>query len=177
MGASSALRGITRGLSLIALAVCVSLAVGACGCDEESASDGAASAGPSQKASAQQTTPAPAVANPLPVGQAVDSVAAPAITDVLGAPELTRAPEAEALIVSLVYLAPVAASEGDGERLLEAFLDHGAAPDPEHAGVDRHYDAEEFMVLFDTGDPAFQTIRVTVTPGSADVYVNADKAQ
>jgi hypothetical protein len=69
------------------------------------------------------------------------------------------------------------AAEGDGERLRDAFLSNGASLDTEQPDVEYHGDAEEFMLLYDTGDPAFQTIRVTVTPGSADVYVNADKVQ
>jgi hypothetical protein len=43
--------------------------------------------------------------------------------------------------------------------------------------VDSHSEAEEFILLYDTGDPAFRTVRVTITPGSPDVYVNADKAE
>jgi hypothetical protein len=127
-------------------------------------------------ASTQQSAPA-VVENPTPVGQAVAAFAAPAVTAVLGEPVLTGAPPTEALIVTLVYQAPRHATEGDGKRLRDEFITRGATIDPEHPDVDIHNDAEEFMIRYDTGDPAFQTIRVTVTPGSADVYVNADKAQ
>lgn len=169
-------RRLLGGVLLAALAVTASVALAACG-DKEEATEPAQGAQSTQQSSAPQETSPPAVENPLPVGQAMDAVAAPAIAEVLGEPVLTRAPEAEALIVSLVYQAPVAAVAGDGERLRDAFLEHGANLDPEHSGVEQHNEAEEFSLLLDTGDPAFQTLRVTVTPGSTDVYVNADKAQ
>ena len=159
------------GAPLALLLLLASLTLAACTAglsDETDASD----TPPTQTAAAQ-----PAVENPLPVGQAVDAIAAPAITAVLGKPVLTRAPETEALIVSLVYQAPRTATEGDGKRLRNDLISRGASVDPDYPDVEIHNDAEEFVVLYDTGDPAFQTLRVTVTPGSADVYVNADKAQ
>ena len=67
--------------------------------------------------------------------------------------------------------------KGDADRLRDAFISHGAAIDPDHPDVEIHGDAEEFMVGYDTGDPAFQTVRVTVTPGSTNVSVNADKSE
>ncbi len=130
-----------------------------------------------QQTAPPQETPPPAVENPTPVGQAVDAIAAPAITDVLGEPVLTGAPPAQALIVSLQYEVPTAAVEGDGTRLRDALVSGGAVIDPDNADVEYHGDAEEFVVRYDTGDPAFQTIRVSVTPGSASVSVNADKSE
>jgi len=162
-------------LVLASLLLLASLTLAACTpglSDESDASDT-----PSTQTAAAEAAAQPAVENPLPVGQAVDAIAAPAITTVLGAPVLTRAPETEALIVSLVYQAPRTATEGDGKRLRDDLLARGASVDPDHPDVEIHNDAEEFAVLYDTGDPAFQTLRVTVTPGSADVYENADKAQ
>ena len=169
---------IASGAALVGIALTVVLIYLAM---SESGSEPLASDEPPAQSTPQTALPqeaAPPVAeNPLPVGQAVDAIVAPAIADVLGEPVLTNASEAEALIVNLVYQAPTAAAEGDGERLRDALIDHGASLYPDQPDVDYHNEAEEFMVLYDSGDPAFQTIRVTVTPGSADVYVNADKAQ
>jgi hypothetical protein len=66
---------------------------------------------------------------------------------------------------------------GDGERLRDVLISRGATIDLDNADVDYRGDAEEFIVRYDTGDPAFQTIRVSVTPGSTDVHVNADKSE
>jgi hypothetical protein len=169
---------IAGGATLVAIAlvvVLVYLAMNTSG-SEPAASD-APPAQPTQQAAVPQEADPSAVENPTPVGQAVDAIAAPAIGEVLGEPVLTRASEAEALIVNLVYQAPNAAAEGDGERLRDELISRGAAVDPASADVDYHGDAEEFVVRYDTGDSAFQTIRVTVTPGSTDVYVNADKSE
>jgi hypothetical protein len=160
----------------LALVLFAPLVIAGCDRDDGTVTD-APQSQPAEQSAAPAQTAAPAVDNPLPVGQAVDSVAAPAIAEVLGPAVLTRASDMEAFVVSLVYQAPAAAAEGDGQRLLDAFLGHGATADPERPGVESHYDAEQFSVLYDTGDPAFQTIRVSITPGSPDVYVNADKAQ
>jgi hypothetical protein len=170
--------GIAGGAALVAIAliaVLVYLAMGTS--DGEPVASDAPPAQPTQQTALPQEVVPPAVENPTPVGRTLDAIAAPAITDVLGQPVLTSASEAQALIVNLVYQAPVAAAEGDGERLRDELISRGAAMDPDHADVDYHGDAEEFLVRYDTGDPAFQTIRVTVTPGSTDVYVNADKSQ
>jgi hypothetical protein len=168
---------IASGAALVAIALVVALLYLAM---NESGSEPAASdappAGSTEETAVPQEAAPPAAENPLPVGQAVDAIVAPAIADVLGEPVLTNASQAEALIVNLVYQAPTAAVEGDGERLRDALIDHGASLYPDQPDVDYHNDAEEFMLLYDSGDPAFQTIRVTVTPGSTDVYVNADKA-
>ena len=171
-------RMMSRGAALASLALLTSLALAACGAGDGKpvASDPSPAQSTQQSALSQETAP-PAAENPTPVGQAVDAIAALAITDVLGEPRLTSAPEVIALIVSLAYLAPNAAVKGDGTRLHDAFISRGASIDPDNADVDYHGDAEEFMVRYDTGDPAFQTIRVTVTPDSPDVYVNADKSE
>ena len=166
------------GVSLAALVLLATLTLAACtACDGKPVPSDTSSARSTEQAAAPQETLPPAVENQTPVGQAVAAVAAPAIAEVLGEPVLTRAPDTEALVVTLAYQAPVAAAEGDGERLRDAFLSNGATLDAEQPDVDYHGDAEEFMLLYDTGNAAFQTIRVTVTPGSADIYVNADKAQ
>jgi|GEM_PF-1663218 len=171
-------RVILSGAALASLVLLASFTLVACtACDEEPAASDAPPAQSSQQTALPQEAAPPAVENPTAVGQTVDAIAAPAITEVLGQPVLTGASEAEALIVNLVYQAPDAAVEGDGERLRDELISRGAAIDPDNADVDYHGDAEEFMVRYDTGDPAFQTIRVTVTPGSTDVYVNADKSE
>ena len=165
------------GAAVVAIAlalVAIYLAMGESG-SEPLASEEPPAQSTTQTALPEEAAP-PAVENPLPVGQAVDAIVAPAIADVLGEPVLTNASQAEALIVNLVYQAPTAAAEGDGERLRDALIERGASLYPDQPDVDYHNDAEEFMLLYDSGDPAFQTIRVTVTPGSPDVYVNADKA-
>ena len=175
---SSRWRTTLGGASLAALVVLATLTLAACtACDGKPVPGDTPAAQSTEQAAAPQETLPPAVENQTPVGQAVAAVAAPAITQVLGEPVLTRAPDTEALVVTLVYQAPVAAAEGDGERLRDAFVGNGAILDSEQPDVDYHGDAEEFMLLYDTGDTAFQTIRVTVTPGSADIYVNADRAQ
>lgn len=171
-------RLVLSGASLASLVLLASLALAACSaCDGKPAGGDAPSGQSSQQAASLQETAPPAVENPTPVGQAVDAIARPAITEVLGQPALTRASETEALIVNLVYQAPAAAAEGDGQRLRDELISRGAAIDPEYADVDYHGDAEEFIVRFPTGDPDYETIRVTVTPGSTDVYVNADRSE
>lgn len=172
-------RGLLNGASLASLVVLASLALAACNsaCDGKPAASDEPPAQPAEQTALPQEAGPPAAENPTPVGQAVDAITAPAISEVLGQPVLTRASEAEALIVNLVYQAPSAAAEGDGERLRDELISRGAAIDLDNADVDYHGDAEEFMVRYDTGDPAFQTIRVTVTPGSTDIYVNADKSE
>jgi hypothetical protein len=171
-------RVMSRGGALASLVLLASLALVACGAGDGKpvASDPSPAQSTQQTALPQETAP-PAAENPTPVGQAVDAIAALAITDVLGEPRLTSAPEVMALIVSLAYLAPNAAVKGDGTRLHDAFISRGAAIDPDHADVESHGDVERFIVRYDTGDPAFQTVRVEVTPGSPDVYVNADKSE
>jgi hypothetical protein len=169
---------VLRGAAIAALALLASLALAACSaCDGKPVAGDAPAGQASQAAGSTQEAAPPAAENPTPVGQAVDAIAAPAIAEVLGAPVLTNASPAQALIVNLVYTAPDAAADGDGELLRDEFLDRGAAIDPDNGDVEDHGDAEEFVVRYDTGDPAYQTIRVTVTPGSADVYVNADKSE
>jgi len=117
------------------------------------------------------------VDNPLPVGQAVDALVRPAIAEVLGEPVLTRASSQLALTVNLTYETPNAAAEGDGEILRDALISRGATLDPEHSEMDYHAESEQGFVLYDTGDPAFPSVRISITPGSNDVYVNADRAQ
>lgn len=175
---TASMRGvIVSGALLASLVLLASLALVACGaCDQKPVPSDESPAESTQETALPQEAAPPAAENPLPVGQAVDAIVAPAIADVLGEPVLTNASQAEALIVNLVYQAPTAATEGDGERLLDALIDRGASLYSDQPDVDYHNEAEEFMVLYDSGDPAFQTIRVTVTPGSTDVYVNADKA-
>lgn len=119
---------------------------------------------------------APAADNPTAVGQAVDAVAQPAIADVYGDALLTRASNAEALIVSLWYDVPMNTTEGDAARLREAFLERGASPDPDNSETDYHA-GEEFTMLVETGNPAFKSIRVSISPGTQAVYVNADKSE
>ncbi len=119
---------------------------------------------------------APAVENPTGVGQAVDAVAQPAIAEVYGEAVLASAPPEEALIVSLSYDIPTTPSQGDGEKVRDAFIRRGATVDPANSELDYHA-GEEFMVLLDTGNPAFKTVRVNVNPDSTVIYVNADKAE
>lgn len=119
---------------------------------------------------------ATAVDNPTAVGQAVDAIAQPAITDVYGDALLQRASNAETLIVSLWYDVPMNTAEGDAARLREAFLERGATVDPDNSETDYHA-GEEFMLLIDTGNPAFKSVRVSVTPDTKTVYVNADKSE
>ena len=169
---------ISRGASLASIVLLGSVALAACtACDGKPVPADTPQAQSTQQTALPQEDAPPAAENPTPVGQAVDAIAAPAITAVLGEPVLMGAPPAQALIVSLQYGVPTAAVKGDGERLRDALISRGAVIDPDHAEVDYHGDAEEFMVRYDTGDPAFQTIRVSVTPGSTNVSVNADKSE
>jgi len=166
-------------LALASLALLASFALAGCvgGYDNAPAASSPSPTQSTQQTALPQETAPPAAENPTPVGQAVDAIATPAIAEVLGEPVLMGAPPAQALIVSLQYEAANAAVKGDADRLRDAFISHGAAIDPDHPDVEVHGDAEEFMVRYDTGDPAFPTIRVAVTPGSADVFVNADKSE
>lgn len=130
-------------------------------------------------ASPAQSAPAPAtsaVDNPTAVGQAVDAIAQPALAEVYGEATLASAPPSEALIVSLVYDIPNNPAPGDGDKVRDAFIGHGATADPANTEMDYHA-GEEFMLLLDTGNPAFKTVRVLVNPESATVYVNADKSE
>ena len=171
-------RVMSRGAALASLVVLASLTLAACSaCDGKPVTSDTPSAQPTQQTAVPEEAAPPAVENPTSVGQAVDAIAAPAISEVLGLAVLTSASEAEALIVNLVYQAPDAAVSGDAGRIRDELISRGAAIDPDNADVDYHGDAEKFMVRYDTGNPAFKTIRVTVTPGSAYIYVNADKAE
>jgi len=118
------------------------------------------------------------VENPLPVGQAVDALVRPAIAEVLGEPVLTRASGIpDAATVNLTYETANPAAEGDGEILRDAVISRGATLDPERSEMDYHAASEQGFVLYDTGDPAFPTVRISVTPGSNEVYVNADRVE
>ncbi len=171
-------RLMLTGAALVSLILLASFSLAACSaCDGKPVASDAPPAQSTQQTALPQEDAPPGAENPTPVGQAVDAIAAPAIAEVLGEPVLTSAPPAQALIVSLQYQAPDAAAEGVAERLRDAFISRGAAIDPDYADVDYHGAAEQFMVRYDTGDPAFQTIRVSVTPGSTNVSVNADKSE
>jgi len=159
---------LLSGVALLALAV---IAAG-CACDEEKPAGSTATSPDSAETTARPL----AVDNPTLVGRAVDAIARPAITGVLGEPVLTRASDEETFIVNLTYQAPAAAAEGDGDRLRDEFVSRGATIAAGQADMDYH-SGEEFIVEYDTGDPAFKTIRVLITPGSNDVYVNADRSE
>ena len=78
---------------VIAVAVVIYLGMNRSG-SEPVASDAPPAQSTQQTALPQEDAP-PAAENPTPVGQAVDAIAAPAITDVLGEPVLTGAPPAQ----------------------------------------------------------------------------------
>jgi hypothetical protein len=143
---------------------------------ERAASEGA-SPGDAGPASSQGSAASsdPTVENPTAVGQAVDAIARPAIEEVYGDARLQSAPSVEAPIVSLQYGIPTNPVEGDGQKLLSAFEDRGARVDPANSEMDYHA-GEEFMVLIDTGNPAYKSIRVSISPEFKMVYVNADRS-
>ncbi len=118
----------------------------------------------------------PAVENPTAVGQAVDAIAQPALEEVYGEATLASAPPHEALIVSLSYEIPGSPTKGDGEKVRNAFIRHGATVDPANSEMDYHQ-GEGFVLLLDTGNPAFKTVRVNVIPDSKTINVNADKSE
>lgn len=118
----------------------------------------------------------PGADNPTSVGQAVDAIAQPAIAEVYGDAWLESAPQVEAPIVSLQYGIPANPVEGDAERLRDAFASRGARPDPANSEIDYHV-GEEFMMLIDTGNPAYKSVRVSVSPEYRTVYVNADRSE
>ncbi|MCK8115740.1 hypothetical protein [Anaerosoma tenue] len=134
---------------------------------------GDASPAPSQESAAPS---GPVAENPTAVGQAVDAIAGPAIADVYGDAWLQSAPSVEAPIVSLQYGIPTNPVEGDGEKLRDAFEDRGARVDPANSEMDYHA-GEEFMMLIDTGNSAYKSIRVSVSPEYKMVYVNADRSE
>jgi len=39
-----------------------------------------------------------------------------------------------------------------------------------------YHAGEEFVLLMDTGNPAYKSIRVSISPGLKMVYVNADRS-
>lgn len=117
----------------------------------------------------------PTVDNPTGVGRAVDAIAQPAIAEVYGDAQLQSAPTTEAPIVSLSYGIPENPAEGDAEKLIDAFARRGARIDPENSEIDYH-GGEEFIMLMDTGNPAYQTVRVSISPDINAVYVNADRS-
>ncbi len=49
-------------------------------------------------------------------------------------------------------------------------------PDPANNEMDYHA-GEEFTMLVDTGNPAYKSIRVSVSPDVKMVYVNADRSE
>ena len=136
-------------------------------------SPGDAGPAPSQESAAPS---GPVAENPTAVGQAVDAIAGPAIADVYGDAWLQSAPSVEAPIVSLQYGIPTNPVEGDGEKLRDAFEDRGARVDPANSEMDYHA-GEEFMMLIDTGNSAYKSVRVSVSPEYKMVYVNADRSE
>lgn len=172
------------GLFLAALAVLgVLYATGAIDYDftqtpqERAASEGAAPDGAGPTTSQESPAPAgPLAENPTAVGQAVDAIARPAIEEVYGEAQLLSAPSVEAPIVSLQYGIPTNPAEGDGERLRDALAQRGARVDPDNSEMDYHA-GEEFMMLIDTGNPAYKSLRVSIAPDLKMVYVNADRSE
>ncbi|MDY0339951.1 MAG: hypothetical protein RBS17_01895 [Coriobacteriia bacterium] len=127
--------------------------------------------------SQESATPGgPVAENPTAVGQAVDAVVRPAIEEVYGDARLQSAPSVEAPIVSLQYAIPTNPTEGDGEKLRTALADRGASLDPANSEMDYHA-GEEFMMLIDTGNPAYKSIRVSLSPDYKMIYVNADRSE
>lgn len=143
---------------------------------ERAASEGASTGDAGPAPSQESAAPSGSVAeNPTAVGQAVDAIARPAIEEVYGGAQLQSAPSVEAPIVSLQYGIPTNPVEGDGEKLRNALEDRGARVDPANSEIDYHA-GEEFMMLVDTGNPAYKSIRVSVSPEFKMVYVNADRS-
>ncbi|MGB4580534.1 MAG: hypothetical protein WBI91_01515 [Coriobacteriia bacterium] len=143
---------------------------------ERAASEGASTGDAGPAASQESAAPSgPVAENPTAVGQAVDAIARPAIEEVYGDAQLQSAPSVEAPIVSLQYGIPTNPAEGDGEKLRNALEDRGARVDPANSEMDYHA-GEEFMMLIDTGNPAYKSIRVSISPEFKMVYVNADRS-
>jgi hypothetical protein len=144
---------------------------------ERAASEGAS---PSEAGPATSQEPAvpsgPVAENPTAVGQAVDAIVRPAIEEVYGDAQLQSAPSVEAPIVSLQYGIPTNPVEGDGEKLRNALADRGARVDPANSEMDYHA-GEEFIMLIDTGNPAYKSVRVSISPEYKMVYVNADRSE
>lgn len=169
---------------VIALAVIIALYVtGAIDYDftqtpgERAASEAASTGGADPSASQESASPSgPVAENPTAVGQAVDAIARPAIEEVYGDAQLQSAPAVEAPIVSLQYGIPTNPVEGDGEKLRDALEDRGARLDPANSEMDYHA-GEEFVMLIDTGNSAYKSIRVSVSPEYKMVYVNADRSE
>ncbi len=136
----------------------------------------ASSTATSTPASTANRSRGPTVDNPTGVGQALDAIAQPAIAEVYGDAQLQHAPTTEALIVSLSYDIPQNPGEGDADKLRDAFIRRGARVDPDNYDVD-HHAGEEFILLMDTGNPDYKTVRVSVSPGIKAVYVNADRSE
>lgn len=144
---------------------------------ERASSEGAPPGGAGSTTSQESAAPTgPEAENPTAVGQAVDAIARPAIEEVYGEARLESAPSVEAPIVSLQYSIPRNPMEGDGERLRTAFAERGARVDPDNSEMDYHA-GEEFMMLIDTGNPAYKSLRVSVSPDLKMVYVNADRSE
>lgn len=114
--------------------------------------------------------------NPTAIGQAVDALVRPAIEEVYGDAQLQSAPSVEAPIVSLQYGIPRNPVQGDGEKLRDALTRREARVDPANSEMDYHA-GEEFILLVDTGNPAYKSIRVSITEDLSMVYVNADRSE
>ncbi len=142
--------------------------------DERATPEAGATSNTTSRAQASEAAVGPTVENPTSVGQALDAIARPAIAEVYGDAQLQWASPTEALIVNLVYGIPEYPAEGDAERLRDAFESRGARIDPANDEIDNHA-GEEFIMLMDTGNPAFKTVRVSVSGVSKGVYVNADR--
>ncbi|MDY0341802.1 MAG: hypothetical protein RBS17_11415 [Coriobacteriia bacterium] len=144
--------------------------------EERAASEQTTPAGAGATASGESASPSvPVAENPTAVGQAVHAIAQPAIEEVYGEALLQSAPSVEAPIVSLQYAIPTNPEEGDGERLREALIGRGARLDADNGEMDYHA-GEEFVLLMDTGNPAYKSIRVSISPELKMVYVNADRS-
>jgi hypothetical protein len=144
---------------------------------ERAASEGASPGGAGPATSQESAAPSgPMAENPTAVGQAVDAIARPAIEEVYGDAQLQSAPSVEAPIVSLQYGIPTNPVDGDGEKLRNALVDRGARVDPANSEMDYHA-GEEFMMLIETGNPAYKSIRVSISPEYKMVYVNADRLE
>ena len=93
LGLTAEMRRVTsRGAALASLALFASLGLAACGTgDGTSVASAPSPAQSMQQTAMPEATAPPAAENPTPVGQAVDAIAALAITDVLGEPRLTSA--------------------------------------------------------------------------------------
>ncbi len=167
------MHGTARVIAAVVAAVLTGLASTGCFCalaGQDAADRGAREGTQSGQKAAQPTKP-----GMLSEHEAMDQIVGTVLEGMYGDAEITQvsgAADGESFI-TLYYDVKTPPVKGDGERLLAVLLTAGATEDPAIPGLDYHYGSEEMVVQADLGNPEYPKMKISLTPNSKTITVNA----